>query len=171
MHYELTFNWDAQSFFKRLTEANKFAQENGFVFHPVSGLEGFHGALTNLLRTKAFVCVSDTSDGNMELENTSRTSRIKTVFMAYRHKAFDETQRNIAMAKMRELFRQFMSVLIQEKIHIEEDDIYLDPRIAFKEIDQYFYTDAACALFQIKVDTFTNLEYNENEWITQPLTQ
>ncbi len=165
------FNWDAQSFFRRLTEANKFAQENGFVFHPVSGLEGFHGALTNLLRTKAFVCVSDTSDGNMELENTSRTSRIKTVFMAYRHKAFDETQRNLAMAKMRELFRQFLSVLIQEKIHIEEDDIYLDTRIAFKEIDQYFYTDAACALFQIKVDTFTNLEYNEDEWITQPLTQ
>ncbi len=165
------FNWDAQSFFKRPSEANKFAQEHGFVFHSVSGLQGFHGALTNMLKTKAFVCVSDTSDGGIELENTSHTRRIKTVFMAYRHKAFDESQRNNAMAKMRELFRQFLSVLIQEKVRIEEDDVYLNPRIAFKEIDQYFYTDAACALFQLRVDTFTNLEYNEDEWITQPLMQ
>lgn len=165
------FNWDAAAFFQRLTESNKFAQTNGYCFHPVSGLEGFHGALTNALQTKAFVCVSDTSDGGLDLDNTPHTSRIKEVYLAYRHKAANEILRNKAMANMRELFRQFMSVLIQEKIRLEECGIYLDSRIAFKEVDRYFYTGAACAFFQLRIDTYTDLSYNPDEWITQPLTQ
>ena len=164
------FNWDAISFFKRLTESNKLAQENGYRFHPVSGLEGFHGALSNALNTKAFVCVSDTSVGELDLENTPHTSRVKIVFMAFRYKAMDEKLRNKAMDNMRELFRQFMSVLNQEKIRLEENCIYIDPRISFKEIDRYFYTQAACAYFQIGVNTFTDISYNDDEWITPPLT-
>lgn len=163
------FNWDAAAFFERLTASNKFAQEYGYRFHPVSGLEGFHGALTDALKTKAFICVSDTSDGGLDLDNTPHTTRIKEVFLAYRHKALDETQRNNAMENMRELFRQFMSVLMQEKIRLEEGGIYIDSRIAFKEIEKYFYTGAACAFFQIRVDTYTDLSYNPDEWITQPL--
>lgn len=165
------FNWDAASFFKRLTESNKFARENGYRFHPVSGLDGFHGAISNALQTKAMVCVSDTSEGGLSLDNTPHTSRVKTVYLFFRHKAADETARNKAMANMRELFRQFMSVLIQEKIRIEEEGVYLDQRIGFKEIDRYFYTNGACAYFQMRVDTYTNLEYNPDEWITQPLMQ
>ncbi len=162
-------NWDAAAFFKRLTESNKFAIDHGYRFHPVSGLEGFHGALSNLLNTKAFVCVSDTSDGGLDLDNVPHSSRIKTVFMAFRHKAADETSRNKAMENMRELFRQFMSVLMQEKVRIEDEDIHIDSRIAFKEVEQYFYTGAACAFYQIKTTTYPELSYNPDEWITQPL--
>ena len=165
------FNWDATAFFERLTASNKFAQENGYRFHPVSGLEGFHGALTNALQTQAFVCVSDTSDGGLDLDNTPHTTRIKEVYLAFRHRAKDERLRNKAMENMRELFRQFMTVLMQEKIRVEECGIYLDSRIAFKEVDRYFYTGAACAFFQLRIDTFTNLEYNPDEWITEPLTR
>lgn len=164
------FNWDAQSFFRRLTTCSRFAQENGYIYHPVSGLEGFHSTLTDALKTKAFVCVSDTSDGGLNIDNTPHTRRIKTIFMAYRHKAADETLRTQAMENMRELFRQFMSVLIQEKTRLDENCIYLDSRISFKEIDRYFYTGAACAYFQIAVDTYTDLEYNPEEWLEQPLT-
>lgn len=163
------FNWDAQSFFQRLTESNRFAQESGYVFRCVSGLDGFHGAITNALQTKAMVAVSDTSEGGLRLDNTPHTSRIKTVFLFFRHKAADESARNKAMANMRELFRQFMSVLIQEKVRLEEGGIYLDQRIAFKEVERYFYANGACAYFQLRIDTYTNLEYDPDEWIDQPL--
>ena len=66
------------------------------------------------------------------------------------------------MDTMRELFRQFMSVLIQEKTRVEEEHIYLDPRISFQEIDKYFLS--GCAFFQIATDVYTDLRYNEEEW-------
>ena len=163
------FNWDAQAFFQRLTESNRLAVESGYRFHQVSGLEGFSAALKNALQTKAFVCVSDTSEGGMDLANTPHTTRIKTVFFAVRHKAADEVQRNKAMANMRELFRQFMTVLVQEKTRLEQDCIYLDDRISFTEISRYFYTGAACAFFELRVDTFTDISFNPDEWLTLPM--
>ena len=68
------------------------------------------------------------------------------------------------MDSMRELFRQFMSKLILEKTRLELNNIYLDPRISFQEIDQYFFSGCACAFFQIAVDTYTDLRYDPNEW-------
>ena len=66
---------------------------------------------------------------------------------------------------MRELFRQFMSVLIMEQTRLQQNNIYLDPRISFQEIDKYFFTGCACAWFQIAVDTYTDLQFNKDEWI------
>ena len=65
---------------------------------------------------------------------------------------------------MRELFRQFMSLLILEKTKLEEKCIYLDPRISFNEIDRYFFSGCACAYFQVAVDVYTDLRYNADEW-------
>lgn len=157
-------NWDASSFFRRLTEKNKYAKTYGYRFFEVSGLEGFHGTLGSALSTKAFVCVSDTSSGATEIDNTPHTRRIKTVFLAYRHAAADDKARNAAMDNMRELFRQFMSVLIQEKTRLEEGTLYIDSRISFKEVEKYFFTGCACAYFQIAVDTYTDLCFNPDEW-------
>ena len=72
--------------------------------------------------------------------------------------------RQECMDTMRELFRQFMSVLIQEKVKVEEEHIYLDPRISFHEIDRYFLSGCACAYFQVAVDVYTDLRYNREEW-------
>ena len=157
-------NWNASTFFRRLTGANRFAAEHGYKFAEVSGLEGFHGALGKALNTKAFVCVSDTSAGAMEINNAPHTQRVKEIFMARRHAAADDKARNEAMDNMRELFRQFMTVLLQEKIRLDEKSIYIDPRITFKEIDKYFFMDCACAYFQIAVRTDTDLRFNPSEW-------
>lgn len=163
------FNWDAQSFFKKLTECNKFARENGYVFHPVSGLDGFNATLCDALSTQAFVCVSDTSPGALSMDNTPHTSRMKIVFLACRHRAENEAARQEAFDCMRELFRQFMSVLIREKTRLDEDCIYIDNRINFTEMERYFYTGAACAYFQIRIDTYTDLTFNEDEWLSTPI--
>lgn len=166
---DANFNWDAASFFERLTASNKFARENGFAFDRVSSLDGFLSLISRALSTKAYVAVSDTSAGGIELNNTPHTRRIKTVFLFMRHKADDAKARQACLDKMGELFRQFMSVLILEKTRLRENCIYLDDRISFTEIEKYFYTGGACAFFQIAVDTFTDLSYNQDEWQTPML--
>ena len=75
--------------------------------------------------------------------------------MAARQECFDT---------LRELFRQFMSQLILEKVKLEQHRIYLDPQISFTEIERYFFSGAACAYLQIAIDTFTDLRYNASEW-------
>lgn len=112
----------------------------------------------------AFVCVSDIAQGFTELNNSPHTRRVKTVFLAMRHALDDMQARQECLETMRELFRQFMSSLILERTRLEENCIYLDPRISFNEIDRYFFSGCACAYFQIAVDVFTDLRYNANEW-------
>lgn len=170
MYTDSNFNWDSSAFFERLTASNRFARDGGYVFVRVSSLEGFHGALGEMHSTQAFVAVSDTSDGGLDIENTPHTRRVKTVFLARRHALDDMEAREQSMDDMRELFRQFMSVLILEKTRLEENNVFLDSRISFREIERYFFTGCACAYFQIAVDTYTDLTYNPEEWIDpQPM--
>lgn len=159
-----TFNWDATSFFEDLTKRNKFAQSKHFTFCRVSGLDGFEEALAKLQTKTAFVCVSDISQGFTDINNTPHTRRVKTVFFAMRHTIDNMVARQSCMDMMRELFRQFMSVLIQEHTRLQQHSIYIDPRISFQEIDRYFLSGCACAYFQIAVDTYTDLQFNQNEW-------
>ena len=162
---EDNFNWNATAFFADLTKRNRFAVANGFRFCKVSGLEGFEEALAAMQSHSAFVCVSDISQGYTDINNTPHTRRVKTVFMAMRHAIDNMDARLVCMDKMRELFRQFMSVLILEQTKLQQHAIYLDPRISFQEIDRYFFSGCACAYFQIAVDTYTNLSYDIKEWV------
>lgn len=162
----LNGQWDATAFFEKLAASNKLAQSEHFTFCRVSGLEGFEEALAQMQTATAFCCVSDIADGYTELNNTPRTRRVKTVFLAMRHAAEDMVARSECMDTMRELFRQFMSKLILERVKLEENCIYIDPRISFNEIDRYFFSGCACAYFAIAVDCFTDLRYRESEWET-----
>ena len=158
------FNWNATAFFQHLTANNALAQSHHFKFCRVSGIEGFEEAISQIQNATAFVCVSDISQGYTELNNTPHTRRVKTVFLAMRHAIDNMTARQERMETMRELFRQFMSVLILEQTKIQQQHIYLDPRISFQEIDRYFASGCACAYFQIATDTYTDLRYNVDEW-------
>lgn len=157
-------NWDATAFFASLTDSNKFAKAHDFVFARVSGLDGFEKVLQQLQSATAIVAVSDISQGYIEVNNSPHTRRVKTVFLAMRHAILDMEARQMCMNIMRELFRQFMSKLILEKTKQEQNNIFLDPRISFQEIDQYFFSGCACAFFQIAVDTYTDLRYDPTEW-------
>ena len=157
--------WNAVQFSQDLTKKNKLAVSKGFTFARVSGLDGFEEALAQMQKKTAFVCVSDLAAGNITLNNTPRTRRVKTVFFAMRHRIDDMEARQRCMDTMRELFRQFMSVLIQEKTRLEQDLIYIDERITFEEISPYFFNGGACAYCNIAVDVFTDLRFNENEWL------
>ena len=164
MNLKLPNSWNATSFFRDLTARNKFAAAHGFTFARVSGLDGFEEALQTMQSSTAFVCVSDMSQGYIALANTPRTRRVKTVFLAMRHAIDDMETRLTCMENLRELFRQFMSQLILERTRLEQHCIYLDERITFNEMNEYFFSGCACAYFQIAVDTFTDLRYNADEW-------
>lgn len=161
---QCSFSWNATSFFEDLTDRNRLAHSENFVFCRVSGLEGFEEALHVMQSAPAIVAISDTSQGYMEMNNTPRTRRVKTVFLAMRHAIDDMAARQECFDTLRELFRQYMSVLLQEKTRLEENRIYLDPQISFTEIERYFFSGAACAYFQLAIDTFTDLRYRVEEW-------
>lgn len=163
-HEVKNFSWNATTFFEQLTKRNKLALEKRFSFCRVSGLDGFEEALQKMQTKTAFVCVSDISQGFTDINNTPHTRRVKTVFLAMRHAIDDMKARERCMDIMRELFRQYMTVLIMEHTRLQENCIYLDPRISFQEIDRYFLSGCACAYFQIAIDTYTDLQYNEAEW-------
>ena len=158
------YNWDAVGFFRSLTLKNRLAQSEGFAFCRVSSLEGFEEALAKMQTAKAFVCVSDIATGYTALASTPHTRRVKTVFLAMRHRIDDMEARQRCMDTMRELFRQFMSKLILERTQLEQNNIYLDSRITFSEIDRYFFSGCACAHFSVAVDVYTNLVYDAGEW-------
>ena len=160
----LKSDWNATQFFEELVAKNKLAVAESFAFCKVSGLEGFEEALHAMQQASAFCCVSDIADGYTELNNTPRTRRIKTVFLAMRHAIDDMEARNECMEIMRELFRQLMSRLILEKVKMEQNFIYIDPRISFNEVDRYFFSGCACAYFQVAVDVFTDLCHRISEW-------
>lgn len=161
----LNGDWNATQFFEELIANNKLAVAEGFTFCKVSGLEGFEEALHAMQSATAFCCVSDIADGYTELNNTPRTRRIKTVFLAMRHAIDDMNARNECMETMRELFRQLMSRLTLERVRIEQNCIYIDPRISFNEIDRFFFSGCACAYFQIAVDVYTDLRIDYGEWL------
>lgn len=161
-------NWDATAFFRQLTLTNRLAQKHQFRFCRVSGLDGFEEALQTMQSTTAFVCVSDISQGYTELNNTPRTRRVKTVFLAMRSPLDDLAARQSCLYIMQDIFRQFMSVLIQEEVRLREQFIYIDPRISFHEIDRYFFSGCACAFFEIAIDKYTDLRYNPEEWNAAP---
>ncbi|MBQ7941427.1 MAG: hypothetical protein IJ328_03340 [Muribaculaceae bacterium] len=161
------YNWNATIFFETLTARNRLAVDKGFKFCRVSGMEGFQEALASMQNAKAFVCVNEVSQGYTSLDNSPHTRRVKTIFLAMRHKLDDMKARQNCFDTLRELFRQFMSVLIKEKTKLEEHCIELDRRITFHEIDEYFFSGCACAYFSVAVDVYTDLRYDKHEWIEQ----
>ena len=160
------YNWDATAFFRDLAERNKLAQEKGYRFARVSGLAGLEEFIEQAQTATAAICVSDVSPGFTEMNNTPHTRRVKTVFLMKRHALNNMDARQACMDEMREIFRQFMSVLFKERTRIEQGILYLDPRVQFTEIEQYFAMGAACAYFQIAFDVYTNLVYRPEEWLS-----
>jgi hypothetical protein len=51
-----------------------------------------------------------------------------------------------------------------EKTRLRENHIFLDERIQFSEIEQFFAEGCACAYFHIATEVYTDLRYNEDEW-------
>ena len=168
-----TSDFDSIAFFRHLTSSNRLAREFNFRFAVVSGLDGFEDALHDALDMQALVAVDDTSEGGIDIVNTPHKKSFRTVYLFMRH----TTEENWMEARqkcfriMRELFRQFASVLIRERSRLRLENVILGENISFNEIDRYFFTGGACAFFQIEVDKYVSLVLNEEEWLQDPIPQ
>ena len=158
------YNWAAEPFIRSLVANNRLAQQQGYRFARVSGLQGLEDYIAQMQTATAAVCLSDISPGYTELNNTPHTRRVVTVFMMRRHAIDDMEARQRCMDEMRKLFRQFMSALFRERTRLEQGILYFDNRVQFTEIEQYFAAGCACAYFQIAYDVYTNLVYRPEEW-------
>lgn len=157
-------DWDAYAFFERLVRNNKLARELGMQTFRVASLRGFEEALNSIQECTAFCCVSDSSEGELTLAASPATHRFKEVYFAIRHENGDIEARMNVMRKIRELFRQFMTVLIRERTRLECNAVYMDQKIPFHEISQYFASGCACAFFQIYLSFPEDLRYKESDW-------
>lgn len=157
-------DWDAAAFFEPLVGKNKLCRKIGMRFCRVSGLQGLEDALDGMINTQAFFAVSEESQGVTELLTTPHSRRVKTVFLAMRHKLDDMEARRNCFLRMNEVFRQMMSVLLRQQTRIAQGHIYIDPKITFTEMESYTLAGCAGAFFQVTVDTNLNLVYNPDEW-------
>jgi len=159
--------WSATDFFKSLTERNLLAVSKGFRFVQVSGLDGLEEAVASMQNTANFVFVVENAAGYTNLDNTPHTRRVRSVFIAMRHKHEDMQAHRRCMDIIAELHRQFCSALILERTRLEENMQYLDPRITLQEVSRYLIPGTAICMFEIAVDTYIDLSYNPEEWNTQ----
>lgn len=172
MMHDVT-DFDAVEFFSRLTQGNRLAREYDFRFSVVSGLEGFEDALHQALDATAIIAVDDSSQADVTITNTPRKRDFRVVYMFMRH----STEGDWALARkqcfsiMREIFRQFCSVIIRERTRLRLENTIIGEDITFHEIDRYFFTGGACAWFQIDVTKFISLELNSQEWLENPIPQ
>ena len=158
-------NWDAATFFETLVSTNKLAKREGFGFYLVAGMEDFAEAVANLQSQRAFVALDDVSEGYIELRNnTPITRRVKSVYLAMRHRVDDMSARAECLETMRELFRQFMTVLNLERTQLQERHINLLSNIRFTEVDKYAFSGCAVCMFQLTTEINTDLRYNDDEW-------
>lgn len=160
-----------ENLIRSLTEKNKLCMKHGFQFYIVSDLEGFSDVLESMQEYVPLVCVSDCLSGSFSLDNTPSTRTVRTVFLFMPHDIQDNfmTNRQRCLGVMREIMRQFMTVLLLEVTNLRQEGLYLDRDIAFTEIDKYFFSGGACGYFQLAVDHPTDLRLNYNEWTENPI--
>lgn len=158
-------DWNAVNYFSSLTARNKLARKHNFYFCPVSGIENIEGVLHRMQNTANFVCVSETVEGGLNLNNTPHTRRIKDVFIIMRHQIDNIPARNECMAVMNELLRQFMSDLQLENTRLDNSRLYLEPQVRFTELPQYLFSGCAAIRFQVVANIYTDLQFNTSEWI------
>jgi len=157
-------NWDAYAFFSEICENNRIARHGNFKMCRVSGLQGFEEAMSRLQDTESFFCVSEEGDGTINLSNTPHTNDVKVVFLAMRYPIDDEAARKDRFDKMRKLFNQCCTKLMDESIRIANNKMYLNTRIAFHEIDRYFFSGCACAWFQVATTNYEDMSYDRDDW-------
>lgn len=170
-HYSGGEPFDAVRFFRTLTENNVLCQQNGFRFAVVSDIDGFGEALDTMQESRPLVALSDTSAGQVFITGAPVTRRVKTVFLFMPHSINGDimTQRVGCFNVMREISRQFMSVILRIKTKLKLNGVQFSDAVAFEEMEQMFFSGGACAYFQFSMDIPTDLTLKSEQWLSDPM--
>ena len=157
-------NWDATSFFEKLASKNKLAKEKHFGFFRVSRLEGFEEVLRNLQSTANFICVKWHRPRLHGAQHNTAHSKSEDGVLCHASRSWWYGSTSGVHGHHAWVIPSVYVCTHTRKTRVEEEHIYLDPRISFQEIDRYFLSGCACAFFQVATDVYTDLRYNQEEW-------
>ena len=159
--------FDAVSYFRDLTQKNKLTSELGFLPTTCSGPHSFEGLLTNLMKSKNFVLIDDTNDGNVVINGDGGFFKVVTytvwILMRYSNNDMNDRQEKLNMC--RKIFRQFLTKMIIDKYKWESNFTYLlSDQVDTRELGAYFINGLTGVEFHIDVREPLNLEFNNEEW-------
>lgn len=160
--------FDAFSYFRDLTKQNKLTSELRFTSTTCSTPASFEGMLQNMAKSKNFVVIDDTNEGNVAINGDGSYRKVitYTVWILMRYKQFDMNDRQEKLNTCRKIFRQFLSKIVIDKYSWQNDyNTYtLSDQIDSREIGAYFINGLTGVEFHLDVSEPLDLEYNYEEW-------
>ena len=159
--------FDAFSYFRDLTKKNKLTQELGFLATTCSSSMAFEGMLANMQKSRNFIVIDDTNDGNVAVNGDGSFRKIVTytVWILMRYRLNDMNDRQEKLNTCRKIFRQFLSRILIDKMKWESDFTYLlSDQVDNREIGAYFINGLTGVEFHIDVSEPLDLVYNNEEW-------
>lgn len=159
-------SFDAQGYFRQLTEHNKLALQYAFYPCSCSGINSLEDMLLNFQNKGAFVAVDDTNDSNISRQGAGFfAKRTITVFVLRRYKFGDMASRKDSLDICRKLYRQFISRLLVDSMKMDNDFTYLNTdRIFYRELGEYFLNGLTGLYFMVDVNEPEDLKYDATEW-------
>lgn len=160
--------FDAMTYFSNLCRQNKLTAELGFVPTACSGPGSFEGLLAGMMKSKNFVLIDDTNDGNVAINGDGAFFKAVTytVWILMRYKLGDMNDRQEKLNTCRRIFRQFLSRMVIDKMQWQSNFTYLlSDQVDTRELGAYFINGLTGVEFHIDVREPLNLEYNYAEWI------
>lgn len=160
--------FDAFSYFRDLTKLNKLTTELGFISTTCSTPASFEGMLQNMAKSKNFVVIDDTNEGNVAINGDGSYRKVitYTVWILMRYKQFDMNDRQEKLNICRKIFRQFLSKIVIDKYNWQNtyNTYTLSDQIDSREIGAYFINGLTGVEFHLDVSEPLDLEYNYEEW-------
>lgn len=159
--------FDAMTYFRQLTEQNKLTSSMGFLPTTCSSPMAFEGLLANMAKTKNFIVIDDTNDGNVSINGDGGFFKTVTytVWILMRYRLNDMNDRQEKLNTCRKIFRQFLTKILIDKYQWQEDFTYLlSDQVDTREIGAYFINGLTGVEFHLDVREPLNLEFDDNEW-------
>ena len=107
--------YDFNAYLRRIASENRLAAQEGFFPCRCSGLNFLEDLLQNFRTQKAFIAVSDVTDGSTTQRGGGwMKTRVFTIFILHRFRFGDMDDYESAMAMCREVQRQLHSRLLHD---------------------------------------------------------
>lgn len=158
--------YDFNTYLRRIAGENRLAVQEGFYPCRCSGLNFLEELLQNFRTQKAFIAVSDVTDGSTTQRGGGwMKTRVFTVFVLHRYKFGDMDDYERAMAVCREVQRQLHSRMLYDASQYQDDLMQLSLRdIRSRELGGTFLNGCTGLYFMVSMDEPTELCYNPDEW-------
>lgn len=164
--------FDFHSYLYNMVRQNRLATELGFVPCSCSGIGYLEGVLAGMRSSRAFVCLSDICEESIVRHGGGWFKRrVFTVFIIVRYDTRKDNDFRDKMTVCRELFRQLHTRFILDEARLQSDLCYLDVNdVRCRELGGQFINGCTGLYFMLALDEPTDLQYNEDEWLTTEQT-